>query len=406
MTQRALYYPYIHISDVDWLRGTLLLFNSVSRMLPPDYASGPNDDPRIAAFQQAELLRRADLFSERSFRAQSILKDKLLVSAHDPKFLERYGRDAALARLTPEHPYGFQIHGEKTSLPVRDELVRLGLAWKPHNLEPYDLEGGYFQMHPRVGQAIMATIAVACAQHEGLDIVGDARSGPLHQALLDKDIDSIYDTWLGEGAMAAPMPPSPEETFEFLIATVADVSELTPEALVALDREPLTALLDAIRTATRQIPAMDPGPQREEYFTDATADIMAKWREGRKNLSRYWRTFFGGGASEDVTTFLKKGADGATKSIGAGVAGGIASHAMFASTIQSLEQGLFAATGGLLIGVSTHAITSVRKVRAERLDSPYRYLSQLQDIGVSFRSADTARSLRPSSAGAAPENGH
>jgi hypothetical protein len=395
MTQRALYYPYIHISDVDWLRGTLLLFNSVSRMLPPNYPSGPDDDPRLAGFQQADLLRRADIFSDRSYRAQDILVAKLHLSVQDRKFLEQYGQDATLARLTPEHPYGFQIHGDKASLRVRDELIDLGLAWKPGTLEPYDMEGDYYQMHPRVGQAIMATIAVACAQHEGLDIVGDARSGPLHQALLDKDIESIYDTWLGEGAMAAPLPTSPEEVFEFLIATVADVSELSPQALIDLDREPLTALLDAIRAAARQIPAMDPGPQREEYFADTTADIMAQWREGRKNLSRFWRTFFGGGASEDVTTFLKKGADGATKSIGGGVAGGIASHAMFASGIGGLEQGLFAATGSLMVGLSTRAITSVRRVRAERLHSPYRYLSQLQDVGVTFRSADTAPSPGP-----------
>lgn len=34
MTSGALYYPYIHIHDIEWLKGTLLLFDSVSRMLP------------------------------------------------------------------------------------------------------------------------------------------------------------------------------------------------------------------------------------------------------------------------------------------------------------------------------------------------------------------------------------
>ena len=34
MAPGALYYPYIHIDNVDWLKGTLLVFDSVSRILP------------------------------------------------------------------------------------------------------------------------------------------------------------------------------------------------------------------------------------------------------------------------------------------------------------------------------------------------------------------------------------
>jgi hypothetical protein len=50
----------------------------------------------------------------------------------------------------------------------------------------------------------MATIAIASAQSDGLDIVGDERSGTLHRVLLEQDLDSIYDAWLGN-----TMPPRP-----------------------------------------------------------------------------------------------------------------------------------------------------------------------------------------------------
>jgi hypothetical protein len=33
----ALHYPYIHIRDVNWLKGTPLCFPQVRRMVPPDF---------------------------------------------------------------------------------------------------------------------------------------------------------------------------------------------------------------------------------------------------------------------------------------------------------------------------------------------------------------------------------
>ncbi len=37
VVRKALYYPYIHIRNVNWLKSTLLAFQQVRRMAPPDY---------------------------------------------------------------------------------------------------------------------------------------------------------------------------------------------------------------------------------------------------------------------------------------------------------------------------------------------------------------------------------
>jgi hypothetical protein len=383
MARGALYYPYIHIDDLDWLKGTLLLFKSVSRMLPPEYTQGSRDDPRLMGFQDLGLLKCADLSTERSIAAQRVLAEKILADSTDPAFMRRYGR-AEATRLRSD-PYGFQIHSYKSASPLRGVLLETGLAWEPDDPEYYDRDHRYIEMHPRVGQVVMATIAVACAQHEGLDIVGDARSGELHQVLLEKDLDSIYDAWLGNSMPEPPSPASEEDVFEFLIATTADVSQLTPDSLNALDREPLNALLDAIKREAKEIPAMDPGSQRDKHFEDAASQILSDWRADRQNLSPSWRTFFGAGRSE-AASFFKKAADGAMT----GAGGVVVADATYQAALGKFEQGMFAAGAGLIIGLATKGIRSHRTLREQAARSPYRYLTVLEQSGVTFRGAETA----------------
>ena len=44
----ALYYPFIHITDVNWLKATLLCFPGVRRMVPQSYVPTDSDArPRV-----------------------------------------------------------------------------------------------------------------------------------------------------------------------------------------------------------------------------------------------------------------------------------------------------------------------------------------------------------------------
>jgi hypothetical protein len=124
MNQGALYYPYMHIENVDWLKATLLVFDSVSRMLPPEYEWGLNDDFRVMDFQKTGLLTRANLFSERSFAAQDVLARKLRASAEDRDFLRRFGQHETEELLTRHNPYGFQIHRDKSTFPPTRSVAR------------------------------------------------------------------------------------------------------------------------------------------------------------------------------------------------------------------------------------------------------------------------------------------
>src|SRR5688572_18860957 len=56
----ALYYPYIHIRDVNWLKGTLPLFPRVRRMIP--ILGAMHNSKEIQQFTQPPDNKRALLF--------------------------------------------------------------------------------------------------------------------------------------------------------------------------------------------------------------------------------------------------------------------------------------------------------------------------------------------------------
>jgi hypothetical protein len=49
LDRNALYYPYIHVRDVNWLKATLLCFRQVRRMVPPDFHL--NDLPELKPYR-------------------------------------------------------------------------------------------------------------------------------------------------------------------------------------------------------------------------------------------------------------------------------------------------------------------------------------------------------------------
>ena len=131
----ALYYPYIHITDVNWLKATLLCFPHVRRMLPNNYS--PDDSAEIREFcepigpHDEPLLTSVDLFSPPAETAERQLLEKL--QENDAFIRSRYSK-----RKTEEQ-FGdsispFYLHDEKILLGLYDYLTGNGdddsLAWR------------------------------------------------------------------------------------------------------------------------------------------------------------------------------------------------------------------------------------------------------------------------------------
>jgi hypothetical protein len=396
----ALYYPYIHINDLNWLRANLLIFPCIKRMVPMNFT--PRDSAGVTEFTQwwgskEPLLQSADLWTDRSQQAQGGLASKLRQDSENEAFLTRYGREAA-RKLADANAYGFQIHAEKLSDELREALMTdKKLAWEPLNCETYDTDSGYIEVHPRVGEAVMSTLAVACAQASGLDIVGDERSGPLHRCLLEKDLKRIYESWLDTSIeMDDPHAASGEELLEFILGIPGDLSALSVEKLhqIAAEREPIDTLITTLREQAAKIPTMDDGKDRENAFKQAASDVMEKWKSDRKNLSGFAREFFSLDAATLATSFASKVADKTFTGMAAGAAtkatvtAAAVAGSSSAGWLGSLAAGgIIGAGAGLIIGLIAHAgKTYFKQVQREK-DSPYRFLTTLEDAGVVFRSA-------------------
>jgi hypothetical protein len=407
MNRKALYYPYIHIHDVNWLKGTLLLFSEVRRMLPDRFT--PHDDEEVRAFAASSsdrpaLLSPANLWTRRARAAQEALARRLLADARDPDFISRYGRAVTRQARAPDDK-GFQIHQEKLAEPLKDALRFTEMAWDPDLPESYDRDAAYVELHPRVGEAVMSTLAIAAAMGEGLDIVGDHRSGHLHECLLEKRADEIYDAWLHPSDLqAAPGRPDAEDLFEFLIGLTCDVTALTPDALCALqaDRDPLRRLIEQLRVLASEMPATDPGRDRETYFRDAISMVLHSWRSDRSNMPAYWRKFFGEGLADTSQRFVEKVADnlmsGGEKAVMGGVSGATA-VGIGGGGIAAMATAAIAGAGvGLAIGIVFHGVRSYFRTRRAEKDSPYRYLTLMEREGVVFRS-DLGMAPRPATHG-------
>jgi hypothetical protein len=384
MTENALYYPYIHIRDVNWLKATLLLFSQVKRMVPTN--STPADTPDVKLFthfpsDMEPLIAPAQLDSCRVIEAQKYLANKLLCDANNPEFERAFGKETARQEL-PADGFGFQIHQSKLSRKLREALRESNLAWKPGQFEPYSFSTEYIELHPRVGQAVMATLAIACAKSEGLDIVGDSRSEGLHKCLLEKDSHSVYETWLNLDTRP-PDPPAAtgRELFEFLVGFACDVSNLQPSDLAAMraDREPIRKLMSRLNEHAKNIDPMDEGPRRVEQFKDEATAILKAWRQDRANMSAFWRQFFGHGLADAGVKFFEKVADKTVAGAGLGAIPGLT----FGSLAMS---GIVGAAAGLSIGLVAHAGRSMAAIRKTERESLYRYLTLLGKAGVEFRS--------------------
>src|SRR5688572_29167865 len=107
----GLYYPYIHIRDVNWLKATLLSFPQVRRIVPRGFSL--NDRPEIKPFLRETGARGEPLLYEEPANARGAYEAQLRLlrklEAMPPELLEKYSRSRTAARYR-SGPDSFEIH--------------------------------------------------------------------------------------------------------------------------------------------------------------------------------------------------------------------------------------------------------------------------------------------------------
>jgi hypothetical protein len=367
----ALYYPYIHVRDVNWLKATLLCFPNVRRIVPRRYSLV--EEPEFRDFCETEgprgpLLSSADLDSESVTAAQRDLLRKL--REHE-ELLQKYSRLPTMAQYGAEADQ-FQIHRDKMIYQLTSYLEESDLAWHTrsaywgddlmcHQTTPTTDPHDWLTLHPFLGSAIMATLAIAVAQDCGLDIVTD--SVQAHYAVASNDKNHVFEALLGN---VLPVPPSNRDEVvdnlaEVVIRTTFDVSRFSAKQIAALlkDGRDLRQFKSALTSIAETIPPMSNQRERQERLEHATELVLAEWRRHKRSLPKV--------AIETIlnATEMKFPDLGAMALTGA---------------VTEVQLG---AAAGLSVVLLTYAGLKVWRKYKERAQSPYKYLTRIEQAVTS-----------------------
>jgi hypothetical protein len=218
----ALNYPYIRVRDVDWLKRTLLIFPHVVRMTP-DF-DPPPDSAEVSEFgrlkgRRGPLLRSAELSADHVRKAQEDLIEAIRnrIGLDRESFLSTYGRSGTLRAADSlirqaASPWDDRLLGRPFQIHSSKILGELGQFIRGHNLawRPDDPHGhGYIETHPRLGEAVMATLAFACAENEGLQLVTEFPG--LYERTIRLPKENLLDSCLSSAPRAVPGLPSVAE---------------------------------------------------------------------------------------------------------------------------------------------------------------------------------------------------
>jgi hypothetical protein len=291
----ALYYPYIHITDVSWLKATLLCFPGVRRMVPQSYVPGDSDD--IKAFcdtpgpRGEPLLTSVDLFSPAARAAEKRLLVKL--KEHDKTIRADFSQAVTMRTHRPEQLC--QLHDEKIVLPLYNHLVSgkagKALAWRipPPPNRPHRAFGNWLALHPALGNAILSVKALTLANALGLDIVTDSTN--VHDVVAAESEADIFEALLG-GRIAREAPPAADtvdELSQIVMTTAFDVSRLSAKQIATLlaDGHDLRRFKNALIPIAASLPPISDVEERRKRLKAAAKEVLHEWDKYKKSLPKF-----------------------------------------------------------------------------------------------------------------------
>jgi hypothetical protein len=353
----ALYYPYIHVRDVDWLKATLLCFPRVHRMVPKDFQL---EDPKaISEFRDVEgprgpLLAEVDPYEYGVYRAHERLYDK--IREHDVELYERYRRENALQEFGAQID-DFQIHKAKSPALI-NYLKEIDLAWNSDD----DDESPWVCMHPSLLDAIMSTVAIAHSKEAGFDIVTD--NSDIHHTVLAAHEDEVFDVLLGRPRQSR-LPAATEtadQLAEVVMTTAFDVRKLSARQIADLlkDGKDLRRFKDRLMPIAARMPEIQDSALRKKRLEEMSKEVVSEWQKYRKSLPR-----FAADAILDASNL--KFPDIMGSIIAAGASGYL------------VHAGL-----GIGIGLLAYSGLQVYRKFQDAQDSPFKYLSRIEKAGATL----------------------
>lgn len=144
----ALYYPYIHIQNDDWIKVAALYYDGLTRIVPSTYK--PHNSKIVKGLNdECNFITNYDPGDEAIFIALDFLEFAERELSDDSR------RNALYNRVRKTLPVGseFLIHEKKIADLVKDALPELGIATVRNN------EGTWYSFDPVAGSLYMASLA-------------------------------------------------------------------------------------------------------------------------------------------------------------------------------------------------------------------------------------------------------
>jgi hypothetical protein len=148
-------------------------------------------------------------------------------------------------------------------------------------------------VHPIVGEIIMSTIAMACAQDEGFDVVTD--DGQVHRDISETDVASLYKALTQSSAPPKRYKATERSLCELVIFQQCDVTKLTPGRLAELskDHEAIDAFRMALAGIAEKIPEMKNAATFHDRLKAAVDEALSAWKQDKANMSSVSKGIFG-----------------------------------------------------------------------------------------------------------------
>lgn len=350
----ALYYPNIEIQSANWLKSTLLCFPHVRRIVPGGY--WPNDKRSIRPFCDTEGIGGLPLLineypnGDASDAEQARLATK--IKKYSEKFVRHFSQDAT-RRKYPTNANQYRIYYLKIDYRLRECLLDLNLAWES--------EPEWYSLHPRLGRAVMATIAIAVANERGFDIVTNDDS--VHRSVCTQRQSDVFDELSG---FLSPEPPQAshemvDELASVFMTTFFDVSKLSVDQIVELQRDgkDLRRFKDAILPIAQRIPDIPDLHERRRRLKQSAAEIIDEWKKYKKSLPRF--------AIEAIFDATE-----AKLPTAASTALGAATYLPFGVVV------------GIAVGFTSYAGCRMWQKFQKNINSPYQYLNRVHKAGATL----------------------
>jgi len=168
--QRALYYPYINFSNLNWLKTAALYYEGLSRIVPPGYTAFTDKKWVERMNDQEEFIK--DIHPTAASLTAGLKFSKFIENEFsDPGKRNAYMQEIG-ASIPNEKP--FVIHDLKLTNLIREQLLEGGFMYASKTPNSYDFE-------PITGAMYMTFLANEIAIKEYLPIVTD---DPIFQPLI------------------------------------------------------------------------------------------------------------------------------------------------------------------------------------------------------------------------------